>query len=41
MDRPKEKIEEYLMEREVNKTLKQQIEELRKKAYVKINGEGW
>ena len=37
----REKIEEYLMEREVNKTLKQQIEELRKKAYVKINGEGW
>jgi len=40
-DSVKEKIEEYLTEREVNKTLKQQIDELRKKAYVKINGEEW
>jgi len=35
----REKIEEYLTEREVNKSLKQQIDELRKKAYIKINVE--
>jgi hypothetical protein len=35
----REKIEEYLTEREVNKILKHQIDELRKKAYVKINME--
>jgi len=35
----REKIEEYLTEREVNKILRQQIDELRKKAYVKINVE--
>jgi hypothetical protein len=35
----KEKIEEYLMEKEVNRTLKQQIDELKKKAYIKINVE--
>jgi parvulin-like peptidyl-prolyl isomerase len=33
----RDKIEEYLTEREVNSTLKRQIDELRKKVYIKIN----
>jgi parvulin-like peptidyl-prolyl isomerase len=35
----REKIEEYLTEREVNRTLKRQIDELKKKVYIKINVE--
>jgi parvulin-like peptidyl-prolyl isomerase len=35
----REKIEEYLTEREVNRTLKRQIDELKKKVYIKIKVE--